>query len=183
MRRIVGQSDNRDMPRVIAAAGLLLLAACTPTFNWREVPVESTGLRATLPCKPDKAERRTQLMPGRDIVLHAMGCETGGVSFAILHGDVGGFGELSAALAQWRKASAATLHSTAVSEQPWQPAGALSLPASTMVRIAGSGADGGEMQMQSAYFAHGTEVFQAFVYAPKLKPEMTEPFFAGLRFE
>ena len=68
------------MPRVIVAIALLSAAACTPTFNWRDVPVESTGLRATFPCKPDKVERRTQFAPGQGIVLHAMGCEAGGAS-------------------------------------------------------------------------------------------------------
>jgi hypothetical protein len=39
------------------------------------------------------------------------------------------------------------------------------------------------VQSQAAYFARGTSVFQAVVYARALKPEMTEPFFTGLRFE
>jgi hypothetical protein len=165
------------MHRVIAAAIAFFLAACTPTFNWREVPVEATGLRATFPCKPDKVERRTQFAPGRDIVLHAMGCEAGGASYAILHGDVGSAAELATALVQWKKASLATIHSTLETEQAWQPAGALALNGSVIVSTSGA------VQMRSAYFVHGTEVFQAMVYAPKLKAEMTESFFAGLRFE
>lgn len=171
------------MHRVIAAATAVFLAACTPTFNWREVPVEATGLRAMFPCKPDKVERRSQFAPGREIVLHAMGCEAGGASYAILHGDVGSAAELAGALSQWKRASLATIHFTLDNEQPWQPAGALALNGSALVRTSAARAEGGEVQMQSAYFAHGTEVFQVMVYAPRLKPEMTESFFAGLRFE
>jgi hypothetical protein len=178
MRAIVGQLDNRGMLRMIAAAALLLAAACTPTFNWREVPVEATGLKATFPCKPDKADHSTQFAPGRPIVLHAVGCQAGGASFVVLYGDIGAAGDLAAALVQWKKASQATIHSTGVSEQPWHPAGALDLAPSSMTR-----SDAGALQSQSGYFARGTSLFQVAVYAPKLKPEMTEPFFAGLRFE
>jgi hypothetical protein len=39
------------------------------------------------------------------------------------------------------------------------------------------------LQSQGAYFARGTFVFQAVVYASTLRAEMTEPFFTGLRFE
>ena len=40
--------------RLLAAA--VLAAACSPVFNWREVPV-GESLVAMLPCKPDRAER------------------------------------------------------------------------------------------------------------------------------
>ncbi|MFZ3118274.1 MAG: hypothetical protein WA159_08145, partial [Variovorax sp.] len=37
------------------------LSACSPTFNWREVPVGDAGLVAMLPCKPDRATRAMPL--------------------------------------------------------------------------------------------------------------------------
>jgi hypothetical protein len=171
------------MPRQIAAALLLLAAACTPTFNWRELPVESTGLRATFPCKPESVERRTEFAPGREIVLHALACETGGATFAVLYGDVGQASELGPALAQWKKASLASSKSRIDSEQRYQPGGALALAESAMLRATGQRTDGSAVQSQAAYFARDTRMFQAAVYAPRLKAEMTEPFFAGLRFE
>jgi hypothetical protein len=183
MHRIVGQTDNRGMPRQIAAALLLLAAACTPTFNWRELPVESTGLRATFPCKPESVERRTEFTPGREIVLHALACDAGGATFAVLYTDVGQPGDLASAISQWKKASLAASKSRPQSEQRYQPAGALGLPESAMVRAKGQRPDGSAVQSQAAYFARDTRVFQAAVYAPQLKAEMTEPFFAGLRFE
>jgi hypothetical protein len=170
------------MHRITAAACLSLAAACTPTYNWREVPIESTGLKATFPCKPDRVEHSTQFAPGQTIVLHAIGCEAGGATFVILYGDVGA-GDLGAALVQWKKASEATFHSTQTSEQSWRPAGALDLAPSSMTRASAARADGANLQSQSGYFARGTNVFQAVIYAPKLKAQFTEPFFTELRFE
>lgn len=171
------------MSRSIAAAAALLAAACTPTLNWREAAVESTGLRVMLPCKPDAAERPLEFAPGRRIFVHAFGCGAGGASFAVLYADVGQPGELAAALAQWKQASLAASKARIEKEEPYQPAGALGLPGSVMTRSAGQHADGRAVQSQAAYFARGTQVFQAVVYADRLTPDMTEPFFSGLRFE
>ena len=186
MRRIVGQTDNRHMMRTMFAACLTLVvmfaSGCTPTLNWREVPVEATGLKATFPCKPQTVDRETQIAPGHEIVLHAMACEAGGASFVVLRGDVGSQAQVADALVQLKKASAATIHSTVLSDKPWQPPGALGLAASSMM-ITRAPAQDGEMNAQAAYFARGTSVYQAAVFAPKLKPGMTEPFFTGLRFE
>ena len=165
------------------AAVLLVLAACTPTFNWREVTVGPAGLRATFPCKPDQAEHRTAFGPGREVVLHATGCEAGGAAFVVVYGDLGSAGALADAIAQWEKASLVATKSAVDREQPYQPAGALGLGQSVLVRAHGQRPDGTPVQSQAAYFARGTSAYQAVVYARTLKGEMTDSFFAGLRFE
>jgi hypothetical protein len=171
------------MPRVFPAAALLALAACTPTFNWREITVDAAALHATFPCKPDKAERKVPFTRERELLVHATGCEAGGASYAVLWADVGSPAELAAALAQWKQASLATSHASVEREEPYQPRGALAQPQAVMLRATGRRADGTEVKSQSAYFARGNSVFQAVVFSPRLSAEMTEPFFAGLRFE
>ncbi|MEJ6021645.1 hypothetical protein [Ramlibacter sp. PS4R-6] len=171
------------MPRVFPAAALLAAAACTPTFNWREITVEPAALHASFPCKPDKAERKMAFTRERELLVHAVGCEAGGASYAVLWADVGSPADLAGAMAQWKQASLATSHGRVETEAAFVPRGALALPQSQQVRAAGQRADGSALQSQSAYFARGSAVFQAVVFAPQLKGEMTEPFFAGLRFE
>jgi hypothetical protein len=171
------------MPRLHTALALLALAACTPTFNWREVGVESTPLKAMLPCKPDKLERRLEFAPGRELVLHAMGCEAGHATFAVLYTELPMAGELAEVLLRWKSANLAASKATVRSETAFQPAGAIGLPQSVQVRAEGQRADGRTVQSQSAYFGRGTQAFQAVIYAPRITSEMSEPFFAGLRFE
>ena len=183
MAEIVGQTDNRIMSRAFLAALLACVAACSPPFDWREMTLDPSGLHVTFPCKPDRAERKASITPGREIVLHAIGCETGGASFVVVYGDSGSGAEVAGALSQWRQASLAAARATLQGEQAFVPAGALGLPASAMVRASGQRTDGSAVQSQSAYFARGATVFQVAVYATTLKPEMTEPFFTGLRFE
>src|SRR3569623_906441 len=98
------------MPRVFPAAALLVsatLAACTPTYNWREITVDPVALHATFPCKPDQAERKMPFTPGRELVVHAVGCEAGGAAYAVLWADLGSPDAIGAAMTQWRQASIA----------------------------------------------------------------------------
>lgn len=67
---------------VIASLCLLVQAACTPTFNWREVSLEQAGATALLPCKPDRAERAVQLA-GQTLQMRMAGCEAGGAMFTL----------------------------------------------------------------------------------------------------
>ena len=162
---------------------MLLATACTPALNWREMTVGPMALHATFPCKPGQVEHRTQLAPGREIVLHALGCETAGASFVVVYGDVGSAGDLADTLAKWKKASLLATKATVERQQPLDVAGAMGLAESALLRTRGQTPDGRTVQSQAAYFARGTHVIQAAVHAPVLKAEMTEPFFAGLRFE
>jgi len=172
------------MFRPLAAMALLgagLVAACSPTFNWREVRVESTSLTAMMPCKPDTAAREVP-MAGRQVRLTALSCEAGGATFAVLFADVGDPARLGEALAQWKAATLANLRSAAAQETPFLPHGALALPQSLQVVASGQRADGSTVESHAAYFAHGSHVFQAVIYAGQLKPEQASSFFAGLGF-
>src|SRR4051812_37301299 len=94
------------MPRFLAAAALMAAAACTPALDWRELTIDATGLHVTFPCKPEKAERKVPVRPDKEWLVHAVGCETGGVSYAVLWTDVGPT-EVATAMAQWKQAGTA----------------------------------------------------------------------------
>jgi hypothetical protein len=60
----------------------LLLAACSPTLNWREVQLDTAGVQALLPCKPDHAVREVQLA-GATHSMEMLGCEAAGATFTV----------------------------------------------------------------------------------------------------
>ena len=173
------------MPRTRAALVLLAataLAACTPTFNWREVHPGSTSLTAMLPCKPDHSERDVP-MAGRQVSLEVWGCEAGGATFAILFADIGDGGRAGEALRQWKTATLANLRSASAQETRFRPPGAVDLAQSLQVVATGQRADGSPVESQAAYFARGTYVFQAVIYSERVQPQAADMFFAGLKFE
>ncbi|MDP3760538.1 MAG: hypothetical protein Q8R01_08515 [Ramlibacter sp.] len=172
------------MFRSLAAMALLGagMVACSPTYNWREVRVQSTSLTAMMPCKPDTAAREVP-MAGRKVNLTALSCEAGGATFALLFVDIGEPARLGGALAQWKTATLSNLRAAAARETPFRPEGALALPQSLQVVAAGQRPDGSKVESQAAYFAHGSHVFQAVIYAAQLRPEAAESFFSGLKFQ
>lgn len=169
-------------PAAALAPCAFLLAACSPTFNWREVRAEPTSLRAMLPCKPDKGAREVP-MAGRQVELKVLGCDTGGATFAVLFADIGDAGRSDQALAQWKQATLANLRPASAQERGFLPPGGIALPQSLQVVAAGQRADGSKVESHAAYFARGSHVFQAVIYADRLQPELTDTFFSGLSFE
>ncbi len=170
------------VPAAVPAALLaLLLAACSPSLDWRELRAEPSELQVLLPCKPDKGARRVPLA-GPEVELQLLGCEAGGATFAVLQADVGDPVRAAQALLQWNQATLANLKAGPPRATPFVPPGALELPGAQRVAAEGRRADGSTVQGEAAYFARGTRVFQAVVYADKLTPAMTQPFFEGLKF-
>ena len=157
------------------------LAGCDPTFNWREVRVEPGGLTAMLPCKPDKGARKVP-MAGREVSLDALGCNAGDATFAVLTADIGEPARIGEALDHWKTATLANLHSADAQESPFRPPGALGVRQSVQVAASGQRADGAKVESRAVYFARGSRVFQAVIYANQIKPEIAETFFSGLRF-
>jgi hypothetical protein len=172
------------MDRTLAA--LLVIgcaaAACSPTFNWREVRTPQSGLAAMLPCKPESGAR-TVPMAGRQVNLEALTCSTGGATFAVLTADIEDAARAGEVLAQWKAATLANLHSPSAQESAFQPRGARKLPQSLQVVASGQRADGSKVDSEAAYFARDSRVFQAVIYADRVNPEMAEPFFSALKFE
>jgi hypothetical protein len=157
------------------------LAACSPALDWREVRVEP-GLAAMLPCKPDKGARIVP-MAGRQVQLDALSCDAGGATFALLSANIVDAGRAGQVLAQWKTATLANLRSTAARESAFLPPGALNLRESLQVIATGQRANGSKVESHAAYFARGSHVFQAVIYAERLQPEMAESFFSGLKFQ
>lgn len=178
-----GSNDNPQMFRTLIGGMLAvtLAVACSPVFNWREVRLPQTELKAWLPCKPDQGSR-TLPLAGRDVAIHMLGCEAGGALYAVSQADVGMAGA-SAVQAQWQAALLANLQAPATQVQPWvlKPTAATTPPALALqLQATGKRADGRAVQAQAVWFARGPWLFHAVVYADRITPEMAEPFFSGL---
>lgn len=172
--------------RPVAVAALLTLASCTPALNWRDVRLEPAGLAALLPCKPDKAERSVPLL-GQPTALTMLGCDAGGMTFAIASADVGDPAKVAEALAQWQRASLLTMRGTplpgSAGSSPLSVRGAALQPAPQLIAAQGKRADGSPVEGRAAYFARGSRVFQAVLYGQDLQPSPAETFFGALHFD
>jgi hypothetical protein len=177
-------------PRVMrTAAVLLLLAACNPTFNWREVRPDNTALSLLLPCKPDRAEKTVPL-GGQPVPLLMLGCDAGDATFAVAVADIGDVSRAEAVLAQWQALTLANMKAGPVGTAagatqvtPFRPSGMAGGAPALMVKSTGQRADGQAVAGQAAYFARGSQLFQVVLYAAVMDAEVAETYFSSLRFE
>jgi hypothetical protein len=156
------------------------LAACNPTFNWRDVRPDAAPLALLMPCKPDKAQKIVP-MAGQPTDVSLLSCDAGGVTFALAVADVKDADRTAAVMVQWQTATLANIKAPPTSSTP------LKLPGlsggAVIVKAVGLRANGQVVASQAAYFARGSQVFQAVMYADKIAPDIAETFFSGLKFE
>ena len=171
------------MTRVMAAGLLLLLTACNPVFNWREVRPDNTALSLLLPCKPDKAQRSVP-MGGRPTELAMLGCDAGDATFAVAVATLDDAAQAAAVLTGWQTATLANLKAAGGGQtSPLKLAGADALPPAVLVRASGQRANGRAVQSQAAYFSQGRQVFQAVIYANQMDHEVADTFFSSLKLD
>ena len=170
-------------------AAVALLNGCYPAFNWREVRPQGTALSLLLPCKPDKAQKTVPL-GGKPTALTLLGCDAGDITFALTVAELGNVLNATPVLAQWQEASLANMKAEPVGEGAGASkavslkiVGASTQPPAVLVLAQGQRANGRPVSGQAAYFAQGSQVFQAVVYAEKIPQEVAETFFSSLKFE
>ena len=174
-----------------SSAALCVLMACSPNFNWRDVRPENTRLSLLMPCKPDKTQKIVPL-GARPTELTLLGCNAGGAMFAVAVADVGDVTQIQPALDQWAKVTLINMKASALETAGATLAaqsvslklpGAAAKPPPILVSAQGQRADGTAVKGQAAYFSQGSQIFQVVLYADKLTPEVSETFFASLKFE
>ena len=163
--------SRRASHGIFAAFAVLLLSACNPSLNWRETRIADTELTAMLPCKPAH-HQRTVPLAGLTVTLHMTACDADGASFAIAHATIPDANAAPQVLAQWRKTTLANMGAGAIGESP----------PGQRVSAQGKRGDGSPVMLQGTWFAQGSTVFHAAVYAPVITSEMSETFFSGLKF-
>ncbi|MBT2337174.1 hypothetical protein J7E49_25145 [Variovorax paradoxus] len=179
----MSSSVSRSWPALSAAAAAVALAACSPTFNWREVPIADAGLVALLPCKPDRANRSLPL-GAESVQVDMAGCETGGATFAVAHASAGSPAQAEAWLEAWRAAMRNQLGAAQVTEVAAALQRATAVPAP--VRLDAQPTRKGAAPVQVLWFAQSQKngsvaLYQATVLGRPSTPEAAKTFFEGLR--
>jgi hypothetical protein len=165
---------------------MLLVVACSPTFNWRDTALDGAALRAQMPCKPERAERQVPLTAS-GTTLRLMSCEAGGLTFALAWATLDTADGVPAVLDTWQQAGWTSLRQSVVAPAV-SPAGWTAWPV-TVARAQhlrawqGPGLDhqGRTVMAAQLYFAHGAVVYQAAVYGPSIDAATLAPFVEALR--
>jgi len=166
------------------AAAALLTAACSPVFNWREVPLGGDAeLVALLPCKPDRAQRELPL-GNQAVIVSMIGCEAGGATFAVAQATPADAAQAQRWLAAWRNRARAQWAGGHVEEHAATVAHAAAAPAPLAIEASGS-AQTPQQQVRQLWFAHNQRngalsLYQATVLGTPSAPDAAQTFFEGL---
>jgi hypothetical protein len=157
------------------------VAACSPTFNWRELRPESAPLEALMPCKPESATRPVPLL-GAPIPLHMYSCEAGGLTFAIAWAELAEAEQVGAALNQWQAASLAAIQIKPTDRERYEPWAVKVAGAAGAQGVKAQGLDhrGQMLLSQMAYFGKDRKIYQAAIYGDKIDDTVSGTFFEGL---
>ena len=163
--------------RVLALC--LFLCACSPALNWRSVTLE--GVQATLPCKPDQAQRPVQLV-GLDLTLSMAGCEADGGLYAISHLRLAQGAQAQPLIDAWRDQALQTMRATAAPvASPLAALGAR--PALTVYQASGTNPRGQAVQARWIWVQRDRDIYHWALYAPAIRAEMEEPFFSAMQWQ
>lgn len=157
-----------------------LIAACSPTLNWRQVSVPGAPLAAHFPCKPDQFSRRLPLA-GHTLSVGLNSCEAGAQTFAITAVDMQQASRAGAGQAALRQAVEQNFAGQVQGLAPRPLPGGVPVPAAEYLSARMPLAGGGQLQAHVLLFSHGAWVFQVTVVGERPQSEAVDFFFDNLR--
>ncbi len=170
----------------LGVACLLALAACSPTYNWRELTVEG-DLLVWMPCKPQQINREVRL-GGLALPMSMLACEADGQSWAISSARVSDVAQLAGVQQALNEALAGNLSARLGRAQVPKAPGLAAAGELRFYELHGRRPDGTAVSIDLWTFVHGVQVYQ--VSAMRAEGAGDDPdardarrtFFGALRF-
>ena len=160
----------------------LLVAACSPALDWRNVPLPDTQFVASLPCKPARFERQVTVA-NVPVKLFMLSCDAEGVTYGVATAEVGDPTRIDAVLRALRESARASIRSAEVSARALNVQGSTPFAENSSAIFHGQRPDGQRVDESIRVFARGTRVFQASAIGAALPAVALAPFEDGLRFD
>ena len=164
---------------------IFLATACTPALNWRDVTLDR--LKVQLPCKPDRAQRPVELQ-GVSLPLSMAGCQASDALFAVSHASIPQGVTAQDVLGAWQKATLQNMQvknpaETLAAYNSEQKTPATAIAQVVPMRVTGVNPEGVAIQAQLVWFVAGQDIYHMAVYAPAIKPEMTDSMFTQAQLQ
>ena len=170
--------------KLLSSALILLLCACTPALNWRDVRLEAidgSTLKAALPCKPDQATRKQQLGDVQ-VELSMMGCVANETTFTLSRVPLTNPLDAPKVMAAWQVAAVTNVGAKPAPLTAASVLGAGAWPAATRTTLAGPA-----IQAHMLWFAKqtatGVTLYQAALYGKQPSNEAITTFFESLQLQ
>jgi hypothetical protein len=139
----------------------IVLAACNPTYNWRDYQSTDAAFNAQFPDKPS-AHTRIVDLDGFKVDMTMTAAEVDGAMFAVGSAKVGDAGQAKAALEAMKTAMVRNIGGTVTSEA------VASAGTDHTINVQATGSRNGQaIKLVGRFEAHGERVYQAIVLGPE----------------
>ena len=169
--------------RAIGPAGLagvvLVLAACSPALDWRQLRPDGWGLAVALPCRP-ASQARSVALAGPPVELRLLACSAEDHTFAVASADMADPARVGPALQALGAAALANVQGRVEAERPAAVPGMTPHPAARQWQVAGRLPDGQPVREQVLVFAHGLRVYQVTLVGPRADDTLARPLFESV---
>ena len=157
---------------LVASLGAIVLAGCSPTYNWRDYTSSDGTFRVLFPAKPSTHTRSIDL-GGIRVDMTMTAAEVEGNTFAVGTAVAPDAAMAQATLPAMRQA---LLRNIGATQDVAEPAPGKPLE----VDATGKG-NGGPVRLVGRFVAKGARVYQVIVVGKpdRMKPEQTEQFLAS----
>lgn len=157
----------------------LMMAACTPALDWRDVRPAQSRIEAQFPCKPKSASRAVTLA-GAHVEMTVHACVADAVTWGLGVADVADPALVAPALLALATALQAQAQVPART-QPLHVPGMTPQAGTTRLAMTRRRDGAGAVQVHVALFSKGTRVYQASAIGERPSAQALETFFGALR--
>jgi hypothetical protein len=172
--------SRRSVLLVAACAAVLGLAACSPSYNWREVRGTDAPFVVLLPGKPSTHSREVNL-DGIRVTMTMTAAEAGGATFAVGSAQVPDPALVQPALNAMKTALVRNINGT-VRQEKTAAATPGAIPAIN-IEAAGSRGEGQAMLLFARFAAQDRRIYQAIVVGPEkaISRDAVDTFLASFK--
>jgi len=177
---------TKTLARLTAATlAALLLSACSPRYDWREVRGGNAPFTVLLPAKPSTLTRQVDL-GGTQVTMTMTAAEVGAVAFAVGSAELADAAAADAALEAMRAAMLGNIGGSVRHETVSASSGGGGGRSIELEAVGTPPARGGQAVLLAARFtARGTRVYQAIVLGPEpsVPREAIDTFLTSFKLE
>jgi len=152
---------------VLVLSSMMLLSACNPPFNWREIHANDTPFTVLMPAKADSFSQNVQLLDV-NLSMTMTATEVGQLSFAVGSAKLADASQASKVLAAMQNGMIQNIHGQ-ITKAAIVKGGVMTVQGRT---------NNGDVNMAARFITHGNWVYQLIIIGPekKMTPEIIDTF-------
>jgi hypothetical protein len=161
-----------------------VVAACSPTLNWRDAYPDGSAVRLSFPCKPATRSRDVSLA-GKQAVMRLHSCVAGVATFALTVLEIADPTLLPGSVDALKLAAIQNIDATSTSRTPFSVKGMVPAVAAEKLTSVGRLPDGSTVQQNTVFFVKRTQIYQATILNKtdhRLDADAVDTFFDSIAF-